>query len=54
MMKPSPPLPGASPSWFAETLELLLARRDLAPDRMSRAMEEVVAGRCGEAELAPC
>lgn len=45
MMKPS------SPSWFAETLELLLARQDLSPERMARTIEEVVAGRCGEAEL---
>ena len=28
MMKPSQPPSGSSPSWFAETLELLLARRD--------------------------
>jgi anthranilate phosphoribosyltransferase len=51
MMKTSPTTPSTSPSWFAETLELLLARRDLAPEQMARAMEEVVAGRCGEAEL---
>lgn len=50
-MKTSPTTPGTSPSWFAETLEMLLARRDLAPERMARAMEEVVAGRCGEAEV---
>ena len=51
MTKTPSPTPGTSPSWFAETLEMVLARRDLAPERMARAMEEVVAGRWGEAEV---
>lgn len=51
-MKTAPLSSATSPSWFAETLELLLAGRDLPAERMTRALEEVVAGRWGEAEVA--
>jgi anthranilate phosphoribosyltransferase len=43
---------GTGPAWFAEVLEALMARRDLTAPQMKQAMEEIVAGRCAEAELA--
>lgn len=42
-----PPIP-----WFTETLGALTDRRDLTEAQMSRLMEEIIAGRCGEAETA--
>jgi anthranilate phosphoribosyltransferase len=40
------------PSWFAETLTALVDRRDLSEGRMRAVMQDVMAGRCGEAEIA--
>ena len=39
-------------SWFAETFPLLLERRDLEPAQVRRAVGEMIAGRCDEAEAA--
>lgn len=39
-------------AWFSTTLEALLARRDLDADAMTRLMEALLAGQCGEAETA--
>jgi anthranilate phosphoribosyltransferase len=40
------------PPWFAETLTALIGRRDLTEDAMRVVMQDVMAGRCGEAETA--
>jgi anthranilate phosphoribosyltransferase len=43
---------GPPPPWFAETLGALLDRRDLPEGVMRAVMQDVMTGRCGEAEVA--
>jgi anthranilate phosphoribosyltransferase len=43
---------GPQPDWFPATLSGLLDRRDLTAEAMRLLLEEVIAGRCGEAETA--
>jgi anthranilate phosphoribosyltransferase len=40
------------PHWFAATLEALMAGRDLAEEAMRQLMQDVIQGRCGDAEMA--
>ena len=40
------------PPWFAETLTALVDRRDLGEGAMRAVMQDVMTGRCGEAETA--
>ena len=40
------------PTWFVETLTTLLERRSLSEAAMRQLLEDVMAGRCGEAETA--
>jgi anthranilate phosphoribosyltransferase len=40
------------PSWFAEILAELIARRDLSEWQMREAMEQMISGRCSEMEMA--
>lgn len=42
----------ASPDWLPEVLSQLLARNDLDQRQMRQAMNDIMTGRCGEAELA--
>ncbi|HXG12670.1 MAG TPA: anthranilate phosphoribosyltransferase [Gemmataceae bacterium] len=42
----------SQPPWFAEILATLIDRRDLTEGQMRLLVEEVMAGRCGEAETA--
>lgn len=39
-----------APPWFADTLAEILARRDLADEAMTRVMEHLVSGACGDVE----
>lgn len=43
---------GMGQTWFTETLEALIDRRDLSDEQMQGVMREVMSGRCGEAEVA--
>jgi anthranilate phosphoribosyltransferase len=40
------------PHWFAATLDALMAGQDLAEETMRQLMQDVMQGRCGEAETA--
>jgi anthranilate phosphoribosyltransferase len=43
---------GAGPAWFAETLSMLMQRRDLDAGRMAEVMRGLLRGECGEMEIA--
>jgi anthranilate phosphoribosyltransferase len=43
---------GPAPAWFAPTLAALLERKDLGAARMTELMHGLLAGECGEAEVA--
>lgn len=49
---PSSSVNPAQPAWFVETLTTLLERRSLSQDAMRQLLDDVMAGRCGEAETA--
>lgn len=53
MTTPIPETAGeGAPRWFAETLADLVARRELSPEQMRRAMQEIMAGRCHDVDVA--
>src|SRR3954454_15927723 len=43
---------GMQPHWFAATLAALMSGQDLAEAAMRQLMQDVMQGRCGDAEMA--